>query len=151
MTTPARQSDNPLQPPRWRALAFEAARFIGSGLLVFPLGLGVAAFCREILGWRRELATAAAFGTLLCVNFAMGRAVVFRSGGTIKHELPRFIAVAVVMRTFESLLSIALLKIAGIPYLASIALVLASSSMLKFFLYRTWVFGRNTPAASHSD
>jgi putative flippase GtrA len=129
---------------RLQALA-EATRFIGSGLLVFPLGLGVAAICREQFGMRPELANVAAFASLLCINFALGRALVFRSSGSVRHEFGRFLAIAVLMRAVEWLLSIALLKWFGVPYLLSIAGALACSSMIKFLLYRTWVFNR--PAA----
>jgi|KBSSwiStaDraftv2_1062776.scaffolds.fasta_scaffold00839_23 putative flippase GtrA len=137
--------------PRLRQIFFEAARFVGSGLLAFPLGLGVAALCREQFGMRPELATAAAFGTLLFLNFALGRRLVFRSAGSVKHEFRRFIAVAIVMRCFESLLSISLLKLFAVPYLASIAMALAISSMIKFFLYRSWVFVRPAAAAGNPD
>jgi len=130
---------------RLRRLALEAARFVGSGLIAFPLGLGVAALCRELFGWRQEVATVVAFATLLFVNYALGRRLVFRSSGKLRSELARFMGAAVIMRCLESVLSIALLKYAGVPYLASIAVTLACSSVLKFFLYRTWVF---RPAAA---
>ncbi len=138
-------------PQRLRLLAFEAMRFIGSGLVAFPLGLGVAALCRELFGWRKEVATVAAFATLLLVNFMLGRRLVFRSSGNLKHEFARFMGAAVLMRSLESLLSILLLEYAHIPYLASIAVTLAISSMVKFFLYRTWVFSRPAPAAAIPD
>jgi putative flippase GtrA len=94
---------------------------------------------------RPELANVAAFASLLCINFVLGRALVFRSRGPVKHEFTRFIAIALLMRGIESLLSIALLRWFGVPYLLSIAGALACSSMIKFLLYRTWVFNR--PAA----
>jgi putative flippase GtrA len=142
------ESTAPQAPPggrlgRLRRLALEGMRFIGSGVLVFPLGLGVAALCRQVFGWRQEVATVAAFATLLIVNFALGRAFVFRSAGPLKQEFGRFMGTALVMRGFESLFSIGLQKVTGLSYLVSIAATLCVSSMLKFFLYRTWVFRRS--------
>jgi putative flippase GtrA len=128
---------------RLRRLALEGMRFIGSGALVFPLGLGVAALCRQVLGWRPEVATVAAFATLLIVNFALGRAFVFRSAGPLKQEFGRFMGTALVMRGFESVFSIGLQKLTGLSLLVSIAATLCVSSMIKFFLYRTWVFRRS--------
>jgi putative flippase GtrA len=140
---------NPETPPcevhpqsRLRRLALEAVRFVGSGALVFPLGLGVAALCRQVLGWRQEVATVAAFGTLLIVNFVLGRAFVFHSAGPLKQEFGRFLGTALVMRGFESLFSIALQRVTGLSYLVAIAATLCVSSMVKFFLYRSWVFRR---------
>jgi putative flippase GtrA len=137
-------------PPKGRLkkLFLEAVRFVSSGALVFPLGLGVAALCRQYLGWGDELATVAAFASLLMINFVLGRAFVFRSAGPFKQELARFMGTAVVMRGFESLFSIALQKLTGLSYLLSITATLCLSSMIKFFLYRTWVFRRATPAAA---
>lgn len=136
---------------RLRLLALEAMRFIGSGLIAFPLGLGVAWVCREWFGWRQELATVVAFATLLLVNYLLGRRLVFRSSGNMKHEFARFMGAAVLMRGLESVLSIALLKYVHVPYLAAIAVTLAISSMLKFFLYRTWVFARPGGASARPD
>jgi putative flippase GtrA len=119
-------------------MAVEILRFIGSGLVAFPVGLGVSALCHEVLGWSKEAATAAAFITLLLLNFALGRLFVFRSTGRITQQLPRFVAVALVMRSCEYLLSLLLQK--RMPYLLAIAAALCVSSLLKFVLYRTWVF-----------
>lgn len=146
--------DTPPQPHQaagLRSMIHEGARFVGSGLLAFPLGLGVAAVCRELLGWRPEAATATAFATLLLVNFMLGRKLVFRSSGAVKHELRRFMAVAICMRAFESLLSILLQKEAHVPYLASIVAALVLSSLIKFFLYRSWVFVRPPGVADHPN
>jgi putative flippase GtrA len=152
MSTPPDVAAPPTPPKsRLQRLALEGIRFIGSGVLVFPLGLGVAALCRQIFGWRQEVATVAAFGTLLMVNFVLGRAFVFRSAGPLKQEFGRFMGTALVMRGFESLFSIGLQKFTGLSYLLSIAATLCCSSLIKFFLYRTWVFRRAAPAAANQE
>lgn len=125
---------------RLRHLAVEILRFIGSGLIAFPVGLGVSALCHEVFGWPEEAATGAAIGVLLLLNFALGRAFVFRSQGRIAEQLPRFLTIALVMRGAEYLLSLSLFKVFHVPYLLALATSLAISSLAKFFLYRSWVF-----------
>ena len=138
----------PVPGRRLRHLAVEILRFIGSGLVAFPVGLGVSAFCHEVLRWSPETATAAAVVTLLLLNFGLGRIFVFRSKGRIAHQLPRFLAVSLIMRGCEYLLSLALLKELHVPYLLALASSLAVSSLIKFVLYRTWVFPVTHPAMS---
>jgi putative flippase GtrA len=121
----------------------ELLRFIGSGLLVFPVGLGVSALCHEVFGWRAEIAAAAAVGSLLLVNFVLGRAYVFRSSGRIAYQLPRFLGIALVMRGAEYLMFLALFETLHAPYLVAIAASLAMSSLIKFFAYRSWAFPRS--------
>jgi putative flippase GtrA len=120
----------------------EMARFVGSGLLAFPVGLGVSALCHEVFGWRVEFATAAAIGALLLINFGLGRVFVFRSTGRIAYQFPRFLSIALVMRGAEYLMVIGLLKLARVPYLGALTASLVMSSLIKFLLYRSWVFPR---------
>jgi len=115
-------------------------RFIGSGLLVFPVGLGISALCHEVFGWRAEYAAAAAVGGLLLINFALSRVFVFRSTGRFAYQLPRFLSIALVMRAAEYLMFIGLFRMASVPYLVAIAASLVMSSLIKFFVYRNWVF-----------
>jgi putative flippase GtrA len=121
-------------------LVLELFRFIGSGLLAFPVGLGISALCHEVLGWRQEYAAAAAVSSLLLINFALSRVYVFRSTGRFTYQLTRFIAIALLMRAAEYLMFIGLFRGTGMPYLLAITASLATSSLIKFFVYRSWVF-----------
>jgi putative flippase GtrA len=125
---------------RIRRLLPEIFRFIGSGLIVFPLGLGLSAYCHEVLGWREELASAAGIAVLLLVNFATGRIFVFRSAGKVRHEFMRFVSIALLMRGAEYLMFFAIFRLLHMPYLLSMLAALVISSLTKFWLYRTWVF-----------
>ena len=125
---------------RVRALIFEAIRFVGSGLLVFPIGLAVSALCHEVLGMREEFAALIALAALIVTNFIVSRKLVFRSSGHMGRQLPRFIAVALVMRGIEYVLFLALFRYVHIPYLVAMVATLVTSSAFKFVLYRTLVF-----------
>jgi putative flippase GtrA len=118
----------------------ELFRFIGSGLLAFPVGLGVSALCHELLGWRQEYAAAAAVAVLLVINFGLSRIYVFRSTGSFSYQLPRFLSIALFMRAAEYLMFMGLFKLVHLPYLVAITAALAMSSLIKFFVYRSWVF-----------
>jgi len=127
---------------RYLRLVPELLRFIGAGLLTFPLGVGVSALCHEVFGWREQIAGAAGIGTLLLANFAFGRAYVFRSTGRIAYQLPRFLSIALVMRGSEYLMFAGMFAWAHIPYLLAITASLTISSLVKWYVYRTWVFAR---------
>lgn len=127
---------------KWRALIFEGVRFVGSGLLVFPIGLLVSFLCHELLGWREEYAGLAAIAVLLLLNFVLARVVVFRSVESVRMQLPKFLAIALVMRGLEYLLFLAAFRVGKISYLLAMVAALVISSATKFFLYRSWVFGR---------
>jgi putative flippase GtrA len=128
---------------RLRGLIFEAARFVGSGLIVFPVGLLVSAFCHEVLGWREEYSAFVAVAVLLVVNFVLGRVFVFRSTERASAQFPRFLAIALVMRGVEYLMFLAAFRFAKLNYLLAMVAALVISSAIKFALYRTWVFKAN--------
>lgn len=125
-----------------RALILEGIRFVGSGLLVFPIGLLVSFLCHELLGWREEYAGFAAIAVLLLLNFVLARVFVFRSVASVGMQLPKFLAIALVMRGMEYLLFLTIFKVTKISYLLAMVAALVISSLTKFFLYRSWVFGR---------
>lgn len=121
-----------------RELLPAALRFLGTGLVSFPLGLGVSALAHELIGWREEIAVACALAVLLVFNFIVSRRYVFRSSGSSRAQMPRFVAVALVMRGVEYLLFLALFR--RVPYLPAMAVAMTLSLAVKFCLYRWWVF-----------
>jgi putative flippase GtrA len=123
---------------------------VGSGLMLFPLGLAVSAFCHEVLAWPVQYAGFAAIAVLFFANFLAARAFVFRSTGVAGPEFARFMGIAVVMRAIEYLLFLALLRLGHFAYMFAMVGALVTSSASKFFIYRRWVF---TPvaAAAHAN
>ena len=130
---------------RIRRVLPQAIRFVGSGLVVFPVGLGVSALCHEVFGWRAEISTAVAIFVLLLINFVVGRLFVFRSSGSVRRQFTRFAGIALAMRGAEYLAFLALFRVVGIPYLLSMLSALIMSSSIKFFVYRMWVFAHVSP------
>ena len=130
--------------PRWMpaAVLAEGARFLGTGLVLFPLGLGVSALLHDIVGLRPEAATAIAIGVMLLTGFVMARNYIFCAPGDIRRQLPRFLLVSCAMRGAEYVLFLLLFQLARFNYLVAMALALGTSSLLKFVFYRSWVFGR---------
>ena len=125
---------------QFRSLLAESLRFALSGLVSFPLGVGVSAFSHEVLGWSGQLAGAAAISVLLVFNFTVARTYTFRSSGAIREQLPRFLLVSISMRGVEYLLFLTFLTFGGIHYLYSLFAALTISFAVKFFLYRSCVF-----------
>lgn len=123
-----------------RSVFYEAARFVGVGFVSFPLGIGISAFCHEILGWRQEIAVATAIGVLILLNFALSRIYIFRSIESARSQLLRFVAVALTMRGAEYVLFLLLLRMMHVPYLLAMAASMVVSLGIKFIIYRTWVF-----------
>lgn len=121
-------------------LTREGIRYIGAGLVVFPLGLGVSMLAHEVFGWSEQVAGAIAIVVLLAVGFYLGRSYVFHSTRLIHHQLVRFLFTAATMRGAEYCMFLVFLMVADINYLVSLTAALAISSMLKFFLYRFLVF-----------
>ncbi len=136
-------TDPGLRPGRADALLAQATRFLGSGLLLFPLGLGVSAFLNRIVGLVPEVASAIAIVVMLLAGFALTRVYVFRASGAMRRQFPRFLLVSVTMRGAEYVMFLLWLRLAGLGNLPSLTLALATSSLMKFFFYRNWVFGRS--------
>lgn len=125
---------------QFRSVLAEGTRFAVSGLISFPIGVGVSAFAHEMLGWSQQLSGAVAISVLLVFNFAVARAYTFRSSGAIRAQLPKFLLVSISMRGVEYLLFLTFLTVGGIHYLSSLFAALAISFTVKFFLYRSCVF-----------
>lgn len=121
-------------------LTGEGIRFVGAGLIMFPLGLGTSALVHEVLGFSEQIAGAAAIVVLLASGFYLGRGFVFRSKRLVHQQLPRYLITALSLRAAEYAMFLAFLMVGEINYLVSLTLALTISSALKFLLYRFWVF-----------
>jgi putative flippase GtrA len=129
-----------------RAIADQIVRFLGVGVISFPMGIGVSAFLHEILAWSEEASVGTAMVALLATSFALSRSFIFRATGPARLQLARFLVVALAARTGEYLLFLALLQLAGLPYLWSMTSALLISLSLKFLAYRVWVFSATSDA-----
>ena len=128
---------------RWielRNVAKQGLRFLGAGLITFPVGIGVSALAHEIIGMPEKVAAAVALSVLLVLGFVLSRRYVFLSNGRIARRAWRFMLVATAARGIEYLLFLTLFVFGGINYLLSLVMALGISFVFKFFLYRGWIF-----------
>ena len=84
-----------------RILAKQGLRFLGAGLITFPVGIGVSALAHEVLGMPEKVAAALALVVLLVLGFLLSRQYVFLSNGRIARQAWRFLLVAAAARGTE--------------------------------------------------
>ena len=123
-----------------RIVAKQGLRFLGAGLITFPVGIGVSALAHEILGMPEKVAAATALTVLLVLGFLLSRRYVFLSNGRIARQAWRFLLVAAAARGTEYVLFLAVYVFGGVNYLLSLIIALGISFGFKFILYRGWVF-----------
>jgi putative flippase GtrA len=119
----------------------QGARFVGVGLVSYPLGLLISAGLHEGLGIPAKVAAAIALGVLLVFNFFLSRHYVFRVRGPANFQLIKFATVSFLMRAIEYVLFLLMLRYTGTHYLMALAAAMAMSAAAKFALYRSFVFG----------
>lgn len=126
-------------------LLHQAMRFgLQSGASA-SITLGLPILLHEALGIQVEHAVAAALATAFVFNFATMRLLVFRSEGRVGWELLRYLLAALAFRLAEYGVFLVFHRQLGLMYVVSLGLVLAVSTVLKFALYRNFVF-RARPA-----
>ena len=96
-----------------RHLAKQGLRFLGAGLITFPVGIGVSVLAHEILGLPEKVAAAVALSVLLILGFVLSRRFVFLSNGRIARQAWRFLLVAAAARCTEYVLFLTIHHIAG--------------------------------------
>ena len=113
---------------------------IGSGAS-FTLNIGVTWFIHEVLGWEPATAFAIALLSVFTTNFFVMRHFVFEAGAAAaRTQAVRYLLLALGFRGGEYLAFLAVHEIARIPYLVSATLILAASTLVKFFVYGSTVF-----------
>lgn len=129
-------------PTRARStvLLGEVFRFGFVGALSYGLGIALAAMFHEVFDVPEKGAVGASLAIVLVTNFFLARTFIFRSAGDVRHELARFAVTSATMRGIEYTLFVVLLNYAGIGYLIAMTVAMATSTVAKFFIYRTLVF-----------
>lgn len=126
------RSDDLLIPQFARYAALGAASFAGN--------LGLAAVFHELLALPEWLAVALSLSIVFAVNFTAAKLVVYRSRGSWRRELPSFLVLSLSSRALEYAVFLALFALLSVHYLLAAAISQVLSFVLKFFLYRRWVF-----------
>ena len=118
----------------------QAARYLLMTGVSALVTLGIPALLHEVFGVGEELSVAISLVAAFCVNFLTTRLYVFGSDGRVGPQLARFALVSAGFRLGEYLAFLVLHTWLGLMYLVALALVLMVSIVLKFFVYRRFVF-----------
>jgi len=116
-------------------------RFLIGSALSFGLNIGITWFLHEVLGWDPAIAFAIALLAVFTTNFFVLRHFVFEAGaGAAGTQAVRYLLLALGFRGGEYLAFLVVHEIARVPYLITATLVLATSTLIKFFVYGSRVF-----------
>ncbi len=122
------------------------ARFVAVGVVVFPVNVGLTALLHEVAGLGEEMAFAIALAAVFAIGFVANRHLVFGAGaGRADHQLARYLVVAIAFRGVQFASFVAVHTWLGMPYLVAVIGVLGFWLLVKFAVFRSFVF--RVPAA----
>lgn len=122
-------------------LLAQALKYLGTAVLSAGISLGLPALLHEVFGVSERMAVLATLVFVFLFNFLMLRRAVFNSTRTaMKWQSGNYLAVSIVFRVLEYLAFLTLFDLVGIHYLLSVACVQVVSTVVKFFVYRSFVF-----------
>lgn len=131
------------------ALAAQLGRFMISTGFSAAMSFGLPILLHEWFGIAERIAVAIGFATAYAGNIVLLRLFVFRSRGSWRKQLARYIPANGAFRLAEYVAFLLLLERAGLDYRIAMLVVLGASACFKFFVYR-WIFvdrsGQGQPA-----
>lgn len=116
-------------------------RFGLLGAISLVVNLAVVGALRELAGCTAAVAGALGYAVVLVMNFVLARRHVFKSAAALGPELLRFGLVQFGTRLAEYATYLLLVYRAGLAYAPAIVVVAAVFFVVKFGLYRGYVFG----------
>lgn len=128
------------KPGSGRSSLSEFTRYTTLGAASFAINLGLAAAFHEIFSVVEWLAVAMSLAIVFVINFVVAKLAVFSSRGRWERELPRFLVTAVLSRLFEYALFLVFFSLISMNYLIAIVISQIISFVLKFFVYKRFVF-----------
>lgn len=126
--------------PRVKQLAAQLVRFAISTGFSAVLSFGLPIVLHERLGVTEQVAVAIGFAVAYLGNIVLLRVFVFRSRGSWRKQLARYVPANGAFRLAEYAVFLLLFQRAGLDYRIAVLIVLGASACLKFFVYR-WIFG----------
>ena len=118
----------------------EFARYAALGAASFVINLGLATAFHEIFSFAEWLAVAFSLFIVFVINFFAAKFAVFRSQGRWKREMSNFLLSSLLSRVFEYAVFLVLFGIFSINYLLAIMISQILSFVLKYFVYKRYVF-----------
>jgi putative flippase GtrA len=120
----------------------QASRYLWMTLLSAGLTLTLPVLLHEVFALGKEIAVALALATTFFVNFITVRVIVFRSIGNMTSEFVRYVVTNASFRIAEYLLFLLMSTVLDYNYIFILGAVLVLSFILKFILYRIFVFSQ---------
>ncbi|MXP29385.1 hypothetical protein GRI58_11180 [Porphyrobacter algicida] len=121
-------------------------RFLVSTGFSAAMSFGLPVALHELANAPKTTAVAIGFVTAYLGNILLLRLYVFRSSGSWLHQMSRYIPTNGFFRLCEYFAVVGLFQHLGVDYRVAILLVLATSSIIKFFAYRL-IFGHRSDRA----
>ena len=126
----------PLQ--RWGDWPF--LRYIVLGGLSFFLNIGLTVLFHEVFNFSEKISFSIALLIVFIVNFITVRTIVFNDNGAARRQFLLFFITSVISRVGEYALFLVIFSVFEINYIISISITLTSSILLKFFIYKNFIF-----------
>jgi putative flippase GtrA len=115
-------------------------RFIATGALSVSVGFSTTVLLREGFGLTPQIAGAGGLLASLLLNFLTVRSFVFARTGPAGGEFLRYVLTSLGFRGVEYCAYLLLLDQLGLPYPVAYMAVVSCSVVLKFLVYRSFVF-----------
>lgn len=125
---------------RSQSLRDQGIRYLLAAALSALVSFGVPITLHELFNVDERVAVAAGLCCVIVLNFFTTRKGVFRSRGRSHHDLARYLASVAFFRGLEYLAFLAINSVRAVPYYVALALVLGTSAVLKFFVFRHVVY-----------
>lgn len=134
-----------MRVPAGRTVWAQLARFMVSTGFSAALSFGLPIILHEWFGIAERVAVAIGFAVAYAGNILLLRLFVFRSRGSWRQQLARYIPANGAFRLAEYAAFLLLFERAGLDYRLAMLIVLGASACLKFFVYR-WIFSDRAKA-----
>lgn len=122
-----------------RSLAAQAVRFMVSTGFSAAMSFGLPIALHEWFGIAARIAVAIGFAVAYLGNIALLRLFVFRSNGSWRRQIMRYVPINGALRLVEYFGFLVLYESLRLDYRIAMLIVLGASSFFKFFIYR-WIF-----------
>ena len=130
-----------------REFASQVLRFGLATALSAIVSLGLPVALHELLSVEQKIAVAISQVSVLLLNFVTVRMFVFRSQGSVRGDMARYMGSALAFRAIEYSCFLVLFELAGLFYVTALVITLVASTLIKFLWYRFIFSARTLPVA----
>lgn len=129
-----------------RRVAETLARFASVGAACSVLYAAIVAGAVSVVHLRPNLSAGIAYAAVIPFNFLMHRHFTFRSKGTVRHDVVRYVAAQSASMAFSIGVMALSVDVLGLPYAVGILGAIVLVPILSYLVLDRWVFENNTLA-----